>query len=269
MGLQLACPKVRRGIVLESLFGRHSGPRLWPLVPPASASLEALAGLGLEFLQFGPAVRLRPDRVRALGLSCVASITWNLFPGDADLERTIGRAQDLGFQSASLLVGGSLLPDDELFRRVERLVEIQERCGFPVVLETHRATITESVPRTLLLARRFCTLRFNLDLSHWFVTHRLDRIPPAAFVELARPALERVDLIHGRVASPDEIQTSLQNAEYRQFFEHVWNWVVEHSNPAVRFAPELLPTSMGYAAKGDARRWEDSLDLLRLMEATA
>ncbi|MFT6398027.1 MAG: hypothetical protein ACJAYU_002782 [Bradymonadia bacterium] len=227
------------------------------------ATLRALAELGLEFVQFGPAVRLNPSRAEQFGLRSIASATWNLFPGDRNLRRTLGIARDAGFEAVSLLAGGNLLNDAEVFGRAGEIAEAQAELGVRVVLETHRATITESISRTVEIAERFPDLRFNLDLSHWFVTHRLDRVSLEEFVEQASVVLTRVELLHGRVSSFDEIQTPLSEARCRDMFQGVWDWVVAHAEVPVGFAPELLPTTMGYARRTDRARWEDSLELLR------
>lgn len=255
--------------MLDSLLGVHSGPKVWPLLPVPSKTLRVLADLGLDFVQYGPVVRLSPSRAQRFGLKSVASATWNLFPGDGSLDRTLTAATDAGFDSVSLLVGGGLLSDDDAFRRAELLAEAAQRCAVPITLETHRATITESIPRTVEIARRFPELRFNLDLSHWFVTHRLDRLAVEDFVAQTSPVLTRVDLIHGRVSSTNEIQTPLAQARHREWFEEVWERVTASVPGVVRFAPELLPATMGYASPHHRLRWEDTLDLLRVRGAIA
>lgn len=250
------------GIVLENLLGRHSGPGIRPLLPVASATLSAIAAAGYRFVQFGPMVRTTPDTCRRHGLRSVAAITWHLAPGDRDLDRSLGRAADRGFDLASVLVGTGLCGRDEAARRVESLLRGAESRGLDVCLETHRATITESFNQTLWLAERFGSLRFNLDLSHWFVTHRLDRVDVGHFVAMARPVLSRCRLVHGRVAAPDEIQAPVDEAEHAPFFRAVWSDVAAHDGDAW-FAPELLPSWMGYG-RDDRRidRWADA-DTLR------
>ena len=245
------------GIVLEGLLGSHSGPKLRPLLPVSSSTLTAVAEAGYRFVQYGPLVRTSPSRCTSHGLRSVASVTWHFAPGDRDLSASLRSAADAGFEFASVLVGTGLTHRDDAAARVEELLRTSEDADMPVCLETHRATITESVRETLWLAQRFPSLRFNLDLSHWFVTHRLDRVNPSEFVEFTRPLLSRCRLAHGRVSSNEEIQVEVEH-ESSAFFRTVWAEVATAS-PDCWFAPELLPAWMGYGRDDhEVDRWSDA-----------
>lgn len=257
-------------LTLDTLLGRHTGPTVWPFLPVSGRTLAALKAAGIAALQWAPPIRLAPERARAAGFVPVAALSWHLFAGDADLHRTLSRARDRGFAFGTILVGGNLLTPDEAARRIDTLLEAQQRNGFVVHLETHRSTLTESIERTLALAARFPELTFNLDLSHWFVTHRLDRHDAGEVLARCAPVLRRCRFLHGRVSAPDEIQTPLTDAAHLAFFQQVWADVVAHAPEPVFFAPELLPPIAGYARTPEASdRWAEARQLLDLFDGRA
>lgn len=254
-------------LTLDSLLGKHSGPKVLPFLRVSDGTLSRLKEVGLKALQWGSPIRLAPERARAAGFVPVAALSWHLKPGDGDLGRTLSRARDQGFAFGTIVVGGNLLGLDDAKRRVEALLDAQRRIGFDVHLETHRSAVTESIQRTLTLATSFPELTFNLDLSHWFVTHRLDRHSAHQVLERCEAVLRRCRFLHGRVASPNEIQTPLHEAVHLDFFQRVWADVVHKATEPVFFAPELLPPVAGYARTPEGSdRWVEAQQLLALFD---
>lgn len=263
-------PAIVPSLTLDSLLGRHTGPRVVPFLPVRSRTLARLKEAGIDALQWAPPIQLSPDRARSAGFVPVAALTWHLFLGDQDLHRTLSGARDRGFAFGTVVAGGNLLGADAAMRRAEALLDAQRRTGFVVHLETHRSALTQSIPRTLDLAACFPELTFNLDLSHWFVTHRLDRHDADDVIERCAPVLRRCRFLHGRVASPDEIQTPLHEAAHLDFFHRVWADVARHAADPVFFAPELLPPVTGYARTPEASdRWAEARQLLALLNGAA
>jgi hypothetical protein len=71
-----------------------------------------------------------------------------------------------------------------------------------IVVETHRATITQDSWRTVQITKGFPEVRFNRNFSHYYCGQELaygDWSSKLAFME---PIFERVGFIHGRIACP-------------------------------------------------------------------
>src|SRR5580765_8477038 len=103
-------------------------------------------------------------------------------------------------------VGWGLEGDDDALRLVEAILAASDRHGIPIFIETHRATITQDLWRTVQITKRFPDVRFNGDFSHYYCGQELvygDWARKLAFME---PIFLRVGFMHGRIASPGCIQ---------------------------------------------------------------
>ena len=249
------------GLQLESLLGRHSGPRVYPGVPVSNKTLALLQSLNLDSVQITRFTRLTPGRALNYGLEPIGMVSWMLFSGDRNLGANIKKLKAKGFSRASLLVGGNFASIDVVRNRIETLLEIQEKFGFTLYLETHRGTVTESMERTLSLAREYPELCFNLDLSHWYVSHRLDLMSADLVCRHLQPVLERAGIIHARVARKDDIQGSIDDNKSGDFFLHVWRHVIKSVSArqaTVNFIPEILPGISGYHYRNSpVDRWRE------------
>jgi hypothetical protein len=187
--------------------------------------------------------------------------------------------RDLGFQCATLHVGSGLEDDREALVLLEEVLEVSERVGLPLYVETHRATVTQDLWRTVGFVERLPELRFNGDFSHWYTGLEMTYGDLDAKLDFIGPVLERTCFLHGRIGDSGCIQVDLDHLRSPatlEHFERIWTAAfrgfLAGAGPGdvVVFAPELLPSSIGYAqlvrdASGDVReqgdRWEQSLRL--------
>ena len=228
-----------------------------------------------------------PRRCRDLGL---VPTTFDLQPVPGGLAEKARRWADLGFACCTLMLGTGLESDDEAARLVEEVLEAGADSRLPLYVETHRATVTQDLWRTVQLVDRFPELRFNGDFSHWYTGLDLAFGDFDARLEFAAPVLDRVRYLHGRVASSGCIQVDVGDGSsdgeppvthFKQMWTRAFTGFLANvaddpcppTDLAVGFAPELLPPEVGYARlvpgfDGEPReegdRWTQGMVLTRL-----
>lgn len=192
------------------------------------------------------------------------------------------RWRDAGCDCTTVHLGTGLETDDELFRLGEALLEIAEQERHPIYLETHRATMTQDIKRTLDLVERFPEMRFNGDFAHWYIGHEMTYGDMEMKFEKLRPIFERTRFMHLRISSNAFGQvTASDPAEQRHldYYRRMWTAVFESylasAAPGDYFAvhPELLPARAFYpkmvlgpdgVLREESDRWTESLFLLQV-----
>lgn len=162
--------------------------------------------------------------------------------------------------------GWGLEDDADSFRLVDAILTASHRRGLPVFIETHRATITQDLWRTVQIIRAFPEIRINGDFSHYYCGQELvygDWSQKMSFME---PIFERIGFLHGRIASPGCMQVPLDadlssrpqqahgTVDYLKHFRELWTRAMtgflSHAGPGdiLIFAPELL-SGLNYYAR--------------------
>jgi hypothetical protein len=145
-----------------------------------------------------------------------------------------------------------------------------DRWRVPLYIETHRATILQDMWRTVQFVKRFPTMRFNGDFSHWYSGQEMVYGGFERNFAFIQPVIERVRFIHGRIANPGCIQVRVvPGASYVQHFEQLWTACFRSFLNAVDetdfiiFAPELLCPDIFYsrvfAGHEESVRWSEML----------
>jgi hypothetical protein len=159
---------------------------------------------------------------------------------------------DHGLAGASVHLGDGFESDREADRLVDSVTGATARTGYPLYVETHRATVTQDMRRTLDLVARHPELRLTADLSHWYTGLEMPYGDFAGKVERLAPAFARVRYMHGRIGHSCAMQVGVirdPGAAHVQHFRALWRRTFEAfldaAGPAERivFAPELLPAS--------------------------
>lgn len=161
--------------------------------------------------------------------------------------------------------GWGLEDDDEVFHLVEAILAASDKHRLPIFLETHRATITQDLWRTVQITRKFPDVRFNGDFSHYYCGQELvygDWNTKLAFME---PIFSRVGFMHGRIASPGCMQVPIDTdlasrppqahgvIDYLDHFKELWTRAMlgflrnSLRGDVLIFAPELLAGTHYYA----------------------
>ncbi len=154
--------------------------------------------------------------------------------------------------------------DDEVFRLVESILSASEKHAIPIFIETHRATITQDMWRTVQITKKFPELRFNGDFSHYYCGQEMVYGGLEMKLDFMQPIFDRVAFMHGRIASPGCMQMPIDDTmarpsaavgtvDYFADFLKIWTRAMRgflsHAGPGdlLIFAPELLAGTHYYA----------------------
>lgn len=242
-------------------------------------NLHTLADLPADSVGAGIKDTLRSRRLLDDGFEGVQLIDDNAPPADLDIpycgmgrintppdaDLVVARHARRGDLCLTVHAGWGIESDDESFRIVEAILGASERHRLPVFFETHRATITQDLWRTVQLAGKFPELRFNADFSHYYCGQELVYGSWEEKIAFMEPIFERTALLHGRIASPGCMQVPIGpdlasrplqahgGADYLVHFRELWTRAMagflSHAVPGdiLIFAPELLSGSFYYA----------------------
>jgi hypothetical protein len=154
--------------------------------------------------------------------------------------------------------GWGMEDDDEVFRLVEAILAASDSHRLPIFIETHRATMTQDLRRTVQITRRFPEVRFNGDFSHYYCGQEVDYGDWGSKVDFMEPIVNRVGFLHGRIASSGCMQVPIGTdltsrpaqahgaINYLDRFKELWTRAMlgflRNANPGdvLIFAPELL-----------------------------
>lgn len=184
-------------------------------------------------------------------------------PAEADAIFTRHAAR--GDRCLTLHVGWGVEDDAEIDALVRAILDAQHKHCLPAFIETHRATITQDMWRTVQLTKRFPEVRFNLDLSHYYCGQEMVYGDWEQKLAVLQPLFDRTGFMHGRIAAPGWMQAPIDElrskprlahgADYLAHFREMWTRAMlgflRRAAPTdeLIFAPELLRSEIYYARK--------------------
>jgi hypothetical protein len=194
------------------------------------------------------------------------------------------RTRDAGHELITLHVGNGFESDEEMVALARDIVEASERTGFPMYIETHRATITQDMARTLRLIERVPGIRINGDFSHWYTGQEMTYGGVEPKLDRLEPVFQRVRFIHGRIGNSGSMQVDVGDGSsvgrpfvdhFRAFWTRSFRGFLQHAAPGdvIPFTPELLRPAINYARtfrmpdgsmREETDRWEQALVLCRI-----
>ncbi len=245
-------PKIR---IFLNLFTLEDLPAdsVWPGLQ-GEAMLERLKADGFEGVQFLHDKRLAGFPHCGLGRVNAPAEALPLAQHHADL----------GDLCLTVHAGWGIEEDDEVFRLVEAILAASEAAKLPIFIETHRATITQDMWRTVQIAKRFPEVLFNGDFSHYYCGQEMVYGGLEMKMEFMSPIFDRVGFMHGRIASPGSMQMPIDDTsnrpaaatgavDYLADFKALWTQSMRgflaNAGPGdiLIFAPELLAPTFYYA----------------------
>lgn len=248
----------------------------WSTGPDATGPglYAALREAGYEGLQGGDAQQCA---AHGLGSSAMGRVDE---PQDA--ERLARESQDAGHQCITVHVGVGIESEDRAVQLVEAILQAGEQLDFPIYVETHRATLTQDMYRTVRLVERFPELRFNGDFSHWYTGLEMTYGPFEARLDFMQPVFDRVRFIHGRIGDSGCIQVDIGDGRdrphvdhFRQMWTRSFRGFLAQAQPGdfLSFCPELLPPVINYARtvpdpeggrREESDRWQQAAVLTQI-----
>jgi hypothetical protein len=213
-----------------------------------------------------------------------------------EVQPLIDRHQALGHSATTVHLGTGFENDGEAMRLLEAVLQAADRLGHPTFVETHRATITQDVWRTLRWIEHFPELLFNADVSHWYTGLEMPYGDFDRKLDLLSPFFARVGFIHGRIGNGGAMQVTIgaggRDEPHVSRFAEMWKRCFagflarRELSGTIVFAPELLPAQidtpngpvyMDYAqtqvlSSGEVveagDRWEQALRLVEIARAS-
>jgi hypothetical protein len=169
-----------------------------------------------------------------------------------------------GDQCLTIHAGWGIEDDDEVFRLVESILNASEKTRLPIFIETHRATITQDMWRTVQITKRFPEVLFNGDFSHFYCGQEMVYGGLELKMKFMSPIFDRVGFMHGRIASPGHMQMPVDEvatrpaaasgvtdyfADFRTMWTRAMRGFLDHAKAGdvLIFAPELLSGTYYYA----------------------
>jgi hypothetical protein len=183
----------------------------------------------------------------------------------AEADAIAAKHAERGDQCITVHMGWGMESDDEVDQLVEAVLKASERRHLPIFIETHRATITQDVWRTVRITRRFPEVRFNGDFSHYYCGQELVYGDWKERMEFMEPIFSRTGFMHGRISSsgcmqvpvgPDPGRRPVQAhgaRDYMADFREMWTRAMggflrnAGKGDVLIFAPELLAGTYYYA----------------------
>ncbi len=215
-----------------------------------------------------------PKLCRELGLKHTAHTRINKV---GELDELLPKWQGEGFDCATLHVGWGMESDQEVDQLVSYVIDSSVKNDFPIYIETHRATITQDMQRTVEMIKRFPEIRFNGDFSHWYTGQEMVYGGIENKWDFIAPVFERVRFVHARIGNPGSIQVDIadgKNQVYVDHFREMWTRAftgfINSAAPGdfLCFTVELLQSDIFYArvvknAQGqwveEGDRWQQAL----------
>jgi hypothetical protein len=185
----------------------------------------------------------------------------------AEADAIAAKHADRGDLCITVHAGWGIEDDDEAFRIAEAILSASDKYRLPIFIETHRATITQDMWRTVQLARRFPEIRFNGDFSHYYCGQELVYGDWDQKLEFLEPIFTRIGFLHGRIASSGCMQVPIDAnlharpvqahgvINYLDHFRQLWTRAMAgflstaQAGDVLIFAPELLAGTYYYARK--------------------
>ncbi len=187
-------------------------------------------------------------------------------------------------ECATVHVGWGTDSDDHINRLLESILSASEKYDVPIYIETHRATATQDMYRTVQMTQRFPEIRFNGDFSHWYNGLEMVYGDINWKFDYLAPVFDRVRFFHGRIADPGCIQVKVNEYDDRSFvmhFREIWTRGMmgflksAKEGDFIVFAPELLGPEIHYARlipdqsgnkKEESDRWEQAALYVKIAE---
>lgn len=231
--------------------------------------LEGVKAAGIQGVQDANA-----DLCRELDLGVTGSHRVNLV---GEIEPVAAKAKAEGRACLTLHVGWGMESEDESFRLVEDVLATSEKYDLPLYIESHRATITQDIWRTIQIVNKFPEIRFNGDFSHWYTGLEMPNGGVENKLAFLAPVFERTRFIQARIGNSGSIQVDIgdgKNRDYVDHFKDMWTrsfaGFLASAQPGdyICFAPELLSPTHNYArlfknAEGElveeGDRWQQAL----------
>ncbi|MBS36183.1 MAG: xylose isomerase [Thiotrichales bacterium] len=240
--------------------------------PQEQIEMIAEAGYaGLDLMSFAPDVS-RPMNELLLkhGLGCTCSA----FPKSVEgFQSDIDLALELGARHLNVIGQMYPLTVAEGADIIKQWLDMADKAGQPVTIETHRDCITTDMLYTLQLMEAVPEMQLCADLSHFVVGREFSWPVPDRDEQWIVRVLDRSASFQGRVASREQVQVQIEFPQHQHWVEKFKQWWRDgfcswrRRQPAdatLNFLVELGPPPYAITDKDGwelSDRWQESLTI--------
>jgi hypothetical protein len=262
---------MRQFLVFQSLWAMQGQGSL-------EAQLDKIAAAGFDGITDHYWNAPDVSRLHAAAAERGLQIEGQLFPQTVDdLAAALDIASRYGCHHLTLQADVRPRNQAHAVKLLEGWQRLAEQVDFPILLETHRYRITSDLLFTLDLIAQMPDLKLLADLSHYVVGREIPETGTAEDEEQIRTILQHSWGFHGRVASSEQVQVSLdfpQHQAWVQRFLGWWRYGIEHwlaradTPDSLSFTCELGPPPYAITdADGHeiSDRWTQALKLQGLI----
>lgn len=226
---------------------------------------------GMDLYSFKPEISQPANKLlQKAGLAC----TCCAFPKSIEgFQSDIDMALELGARHLNVI--GQMYPMTVAEGRhiIESWLEMGDKSGMPVVIETHRDCITTDMLYTLQLMEAIPHMKMCADLSHFVVGREFTWPIPPRDESWIQQVLDRSVAFQGRIASREQIQIQIDFPQQQGWvgkFKQWWEdgmrgWRQREADDAVlNFLVELGPPPYAITGKDGwelSERWEEGLTI--------
>jgi len=194
------------------------------------------------------------------------------------LDIAISLARKAGTPYVDVMTGPYSVPEAEAVRLIRAISDRFKAEKIALALQTHRGLVTQDLLRTVEYTRAVPDLRFDLDLSHYFVAGEIGEDLNAAALPAFEAILARAVMLDGRVSNGEQVQIDIgpsgDNPHARRFAA-LWKKVMvawlQSASPGdiLPFRIELGPPNYAILdpqGREISDRWEQTLVIRTLAE---
>jgi hypothetical protein len=194
------------------------------------------------------------------------------------IDVAVALAKKAGTPYVDVMTGPYTMPEDDAVRLIRAISDRFRAEKIALAVQTHRGLVTQDLVRTVAYTRAIPDLRFDLDLSHYFVAGEIGEDLTADGRNAFEPILERAVMMDGRVSNGEQVQIDIgptgDNA-YARRFAALWKKVMvswlKRARPGdvLPFRIELGPPNyaiLDLEGREISDRWAQTLVLRALAE---
>jgi sugar phosphate isomerase/epimerase len=261
-------PHLRTQINLSSMCRLPGEGDEWTLAQRldqvVSAGFQGIAAQIQTPLEADELAALLQERNLPLGLCAIAADADDLLPQIDLAHRT--RAQYL-----SVRVPGSLRASPDIAEILKDMYDLSNDSGLPLLIQTHRGSVTQDLRRTIKVLNRYKKLRLSADFSQYALAADLTGPWTQDIMDAFEQISNRAAAFEGRISYGNQIQDDIAagKGEFAQQYKKLWQiafsgWL-ERSTPG-----DILPFTVNlgpHDADPDTfDRWAQSQTIRRLAD---
>jgi len=194
------------------------------------------------------------------------------------LDVAISLAKKAGTPYVDVMTGPYTVPETEAVRLIRAISDRFKAEKIALALQTHRGLVTQDLLRTVEYTKAVPDLRFDLDLSHYFVAGEVGEDLTPQALSAFEMILARAVMLDGRVSNGEQVQIDIgpsgDNPHARRFAA-LWKKVMvlwlKRAKPGdiLPFRIELGPPNyaiLDLQGREISDRWAQTLVLRTLAE---